>query len=176
MKKQSKAEWKGWNFWKSWQKAMKQPEKHKICLLTRMLPKMDEKRNTNMPNGLIDSKSNVHEIQIQSIQIRNTRQTDKYNTKVDITAKHCVFVYLCIKRHVNVAWFKCQRWTESGWQQSQREGKPSEVPPARPSPSSPVYWFWGDATLKPSAGGRWERSIEAGGWLYKLTERGDFGI
>ena len=85
---------------------MKQPEKHKICLLTRMLPKMDEKRNTNMPNGLIDSKSNVHEIQIQSIQIRNTRQTDKYNIKVDITAKHlciCVFVYLCIKRHVNAA-------------------------------------------------------------------------
>jgi len=32
-------------------------------------------------------------------------------------------------------------------------------PPSRPSPSSPVYWFWGDATLKPSAGGRWERSI-----------------
>ena len=52
-----------------------------------------------MPNGLIDSKSDVHEIQIQSIQIRNTRQTDKYNIKVDITAKHlciCVFVYLCI--------------------------------------------------------------------------------
>ena len=49
-----------------------------------------------MPNGLNDSKSNVHEIQIQSIQIRNTRQTDKYNTKVDITAEHCVFVYLCI--------------------------------------------------------------------------------
>ena len=85
---------------------MKQPEKHKICLLTRMLPKMDEKRNTNMPNGLIDSKSDVHEIQIQSIQIRNTRQTDKYNIKVDITARHlciCVFVYLCIEKHVNVA-------------------------------------------------------------------------
>ena len=46
-----------------------------------------------MPNGLNDSKSNVHEIQIQSIQIRNTRQTDKYNIKVDITA---AFVYLCI--------------------------------------------------------------------------------
>ena len=59
-----------------------------------------------MPNGLIDSKSNVHEIQIQSIQIRNTRQTDKYNIKVDITTKHlciCVFVYLCIKRHGNAA-------------------------------------------------------------------------
>ena len=86
---------------------MKQQEKeHRISLLIRMLPKKDEKRNTNMPNGLIDSKSDVHEIQIQSIQIRNTRQTDKYNIKVDITAKHlciCVFVYLCIKRHVNAA-------------------------------------------------------------------------
>ena len=52
-----------------------------------------------MPNGLNDSKSNMHEIQIQSIQIRNTRQTDKYNIKVDITTKPlciCVFVYLCI--------------------------------------------------------------------------------
>ena len=85
---------------------MKQQEKHRIYLLTRMLPKMDEKRNTNMPNGLIDSKSDVHEIQIQSIQIRNTRQTDKYNIKFDITAKQlciCVFVYLCIAKHVNVA-------------------------------------------------------------------------
>ena len=61
---------------------------------------------------------------------------------------------------------------ESGWQQSQREGKPSEVPPARPSPSSPVYWFWGDATLKPSAQGRWEKSIEAGGWSTSSLREG----
>ena len=95
-----------------------------------------------MPNGSNDSKSNVHEIQIQSIQIRNTRQTDKYNTKVDITAKHCVFVYLCIcvlkgmgmQHDLNV----CDEWRVDG-SSRKGEGKPSEVPPARPSPSSPVY-------------------------------------
>ena len=65
-----------------------------------------KERNANMPNGLIDSKSNVHEIQIQSIQIRNTRQTDKYSIKVDITAKH---LYICVyRRKIQISMNK--RW------------------------------------------------------------------
>ena len=138
MKQPSNPEWRGWNFCEFWQKTMKQQEKDKISLLIRMLPKKDEKRNTNMPNGIIDSKSDVHE----NTNIINTNTKYKTNWQIQYKIWHYskAFVYLCICVFVYCKAcecsmeFKCQRMDGQGMR-AVAEGKASQAKP--PSPAQP---------------------------------------